>query len=116
MHGLIIFIIIIYQNENAVNEKKSRYCIICTLHFKGNCDFENGLCGWSNILSNDSFDWSRKQGRTSTVGTGPSGDHTTKTHAGFIFYTLLFPDYLVCLNLLFMGYNYLNKKIDWRCV
>ena len=90
----------------------SRYCIICTLHFKGNCDFENGLCGWSNIVSNDSFDWSRKQGRTSTVGTGPNVDHTTMTHAGIIFYTLLFPGYLVCLNLFFMGYNYRNKKID----
>lgn len=39
------------------------------------CDFENGLCGWTNDRQDD-YDWRRHRGRTPTAGTGPSADHT----------------------------------------
>lgn len=41
------------------------------------CDFDVGLCsGWQQSYS-DVFDWTRKTGSTSSIGTGPSSDHTT---------------------------------------
>lgn len=47
------------------------------------CDFEHGLCSWSN-LKDDDFDFSRAQGRTDSTGTGPKYDHTTLTTSGII--------------------------------
>ncbi|XP_051260918.1 zonadhesin-like isoform X2 [Dicentrarchus labrax] len=41
-----------------------------------NCNFEQDLCQWSNILT-DVFDWTRNSGSTPTMMTGPSSDHTT---------------------------------------
>lgn len=41
------------------------------------CDFENGLCGWTQYKK-DKFDWTRATGTTSSSGTGPSSDHTSK--------------------------------------
>lgn len=45
------------------------------------CNFEQGLCGFSNLLS-DEFDWSRGQGSTTSRFTGPSSDHTTDSGSG----------------------------------
>lgn len=45
------------------------------------CDFGDGWCHYVNI-NGDQFDWTRKKGRTSSSGTGPSVDHTTGTHNG----------------------------------
>ena len=40
------------------------------------CTFESSnLCGYTQDKS-DNFDWTRKSGRTSSSGTGPSNDHT----------------------------------------
>ncbi|CAH1263488.1 PKD1L3 [Branchiostoma lanceolatum] len=39
------------------------------------CDFETGMCGWTQD-SEDDFDWSRHKGSTSTENTGPPFDHT----------------------------------------
>ncbi|XP_035526323.1 uncharacterized protein LOC118334508 [Morone saxatilis] len=41
-----------------------------------NCNFEQDLCQWSNLLT-DVFDWTRNSGSTPTMMTGPSSDHTT---------------------------------------
>ncbi|XP_035658189.1 MAM and LDL-receptor class A domain-containing protein 1-like [Branchiostoma floridae] len=48
----------------------------------GNCDFENGLCTWTNELNDDEFDWVQGTGDTPTQNTGPSTDHTTGTGQG----------------------------------
>ena len=44
--------------------------------FNATCDFEVSLCSWTQARD-DGFDWSRYQGSTPSVDTGPSGDHTT---------------------------------------
>ena len=41
-----------------------------------NCNFENGLCTWTQATTGDTFDWTRNQGSTISSGTGPSTDHT----------------------------------------
>ena len=49
--------------------------------FEGSCDFEHGLCTWTNSKGDD-FDWIQKTGSTGTTGTGPSSDHTLHNAEG----------------------------------
>ncbi|XP_077010524.1 MAM and LDL-receptor class A domain-containing protein 1 isoform X2 [Tamandua tetradactyla] len=49
------------------------------------CDFENGLCNWEQDEEDD-FDWTRMQGPTSTLHTGPLKDHTRGTAGGHYLY------------------------------
>jgi hypothetical protein len=42
---------------------------------QANCNFDSGLCGWTQDKTDD-FDWTRQRGRTNTVNTGPSADHS----------------------------------------
>lgn len=53
------------------------------------CTFEYGLCSFTNTLLLDDFDWSLKKGKTGTVNTGPSADHTLQTKNGELFPTPL---------------------------
>ena len=46
------------------------------------CDFESGLCGFTNERSGDVFDWKKQAGRTVSANTGPSSDHTLGTTSG----------------------------------
>lgn len=41
-----------------------------------NCDFENGFCNYTQEHITDVFNWTRRQGGTSSGGTGPVRDHT----------------------------------------
>uniref|UniRef100_A0A3P9IGI6 MAM domain containing 2 n=1 Tax=Oryzias latipes TaxID=8090 RepID=A0A3P9IGI6_ORYLA len=43
----------------------------------GNCDFEAGLCGYSQEKEKDAADWQRRRGPTPTSYTGPRADHTS---------------------------------------
>lgn len=43
----------------------------------GHCDFEAGLCGYTQDKHGDSADWQHRRGATPTSYTGPKGDHTT---------------------------------------
>ncbi|XP_022097777.1 MAM and LDL-receptor class A domain-containing protein 2-like [Acanthaster planci] len=52
--------------------------------FNATCDFEASLCSWQQARD-DQFDWTRYQGSTPSVDTGPSGDHTTGS--GYYIYT-----------------------------
>lgn len=54
------------------------------------CDFESGLCGWSNDKvdksQNVTFEWTRAKGVTASKNTGPSTDHTTLSQLGYYMY------------------------------
>ncbi|XP_063768371.1 MAM and LDL-receptor class A domain-containing protein 1 isoform X2 [Eleginops maclovinus] len=51
------------------------------------CSFEHGLCSWSQEQSGgDAFDWTRIQGPTPTINTGPWKDHTLGTSSGHYLY------------------------------
>ena len=46
------------------------------------CDFElSNVCGYTQDKT-DSFDWQRSSGKTSSVMTGPTNDHTYGTPVG----------------------------------
>lgn len=48
---------------------------------KWDCTFEKDFCNWNNSKEDD-FNWSRQSGGTSSVGTGPTSDHTTGSQKG----------------------------------
>nr|XP_054757464.1 MAM and LDL-receptor class A domain-containing protein 1-like [Lytechinus pictus] len=52
----------------------------------GSCDFETGLCTWTNEEKLDDFDWKLIQGQTPTDFTGPPADHTFGTQYGTYIY------------------------------
>ena len=39
------------------------------------CDFDGSMCGFVQD-NNDTFDWTRRKGSTSSSSTGPNADHT----------------------------------------
>ncbi|XP_042327958.1 MAM and LDL-receptor class A domain-containing protein 1 [Sceloporus undulatus] len=49
------------------------------------CNFELGLCNWEQDIDDD-FNWTRTQGPTSTLNTGPMKDHTLGTVKGYYLY------------------------------
>uniref|UniRef100_A0A8C1EP10 MAM domain containing 2b n=1 Tax=Cyprinus carpio carpio TaxID=630221 RepID=A0A8C1EP10_CYPCA len=49
----------------------------CALLAPSHCDFEAGLCGFTQDKEGDSGDWMLARGPTPTSYTGPRGDHTT---------------------------------------
>lgn len=49
------------------------------------CDFESGICNWEQSMEDD-FNWTRYQGPTSTLNTGPMKDHTLGTAKGHYLY------------------------------
>ena len=58
-----------------------KVCIVCVnfinYYFLAfSCNFDTSMCGFVQD-SNDTFDWTRHRGSTSSMYTGPSADHTT---------------------------------------
>lgn len=52
------------------------------------CDFEDAsICNYQQDPT-DNFDWTRKAGRTTSSGTGPTNDHTYGTSAGDYIYVV----------------------------
>ena len=49
------------------------------------CTFEKDMCRWTQALD-DTFNWTRSQGRTPSQFTGPATDHTTGGSAGYYVY------------------------------
>ncbi|XP_061173555.1 MAM and LDL-receptor class A domain-containing protein 2-like [Saccostrea echinata] len=49
------------------------------------CDFETGLCSWNQDVGDD-FNWSIKNGTTSSGNTGPTADHTLQNNLGHYIY------------------------------
>uniref|UniRef100_A0A8C6SB82 MAM domain-containing protein n=1 Tax=Neogobius melanostomus TaxID=47308 RepID=A0A8C6SB82_9GOBI len=54
------------------------HCELSTgaLTVSAHCDFESGLCGYSQDRHGDDAEWYRRRGPTPTSYTGPRGDHT----------------------------------------
>ncbi|XP_033753484.1 MAM and LDL-receptor class A domain-containing protein 1-like [Pecten maximus] len=52
----------------------------------GDCDFESGFCTWYNNQVNDTFDWQRNKGPSTSTGTGPMVDHTLNSRYGTYIY------------------------------
>ncbi|KAM9393781.1 MAM domain-containing protein 2a [Pholidichthys leucotaenia] len=52
-------------------------CQISPGPLPGHCDFESGMCGYTQDQREDKADWLRVRGHTPTSFTGPRGDHTT---------------------------------------
>ncbi|XP_035524535.1 MAM domain-containing protein 2-like [Morone saxatilis] len=50
---------------------------LSSLSLPGHCDFEAGLCGYTQDKQQDDADWEWRRGPTPTSYTGPRGDHTT---------------------------------------
>lgn len=50
------------------------------------CNFDSGLCGFSNTLLGDDFDWTVRRGATPSGNTGPKFDHTQKNAKGGIIF------------------------------
>ena len=48
----------------------------------GDCDFESGMCTYTNTQAEDQFDWLRNSGTTPSWQTGPKVDHTLGTAFG----------------------------------
>nr|XP_022294016.1 MAM and LDL-receptor class A domain-containing protein 1-like [Crassostrea virginica] len=49
------------------------------------CNFEYGLCDWTQ-LTDDDLDWTLRKGPTPSASTGPSKDHTLNSNAGHYLY------------------------------
>ncbi|XP_074473290.1 MAM domain-containing protein 2-like [Sebastes fasciatus] len=49
---------------------------LLSLSLPGHCDFEAGLCGYTQEKHSDDADWELRKGQTPTSYTGPRGDHT----------------------------------------
>ncbi|XP_070565015.1 MAM and LDL-receptor class A domain-containing protein 1-like [Ptychodera flava] len=59
----------------------------------GRCDFEISMCDWKQE-GGDNFDWGLLRGTTSSAGTGPSTDHTTRTEKGsYLYIETNYPQY-----------------------
>ncbi|XP_019641851.1 PREDICTED: MAM and LDL-receptor class A domain-containing protein 1-like [Branchiostoma belcheri] len=69
-----------YRGDIAIDDVSFR-----TTPCGGDCDFDASLCGYQQD-STDDFDWTRQQGNTGTVNTGPSLDHTTGSSVGSYMY------------------------------
>lgn len=48
------------------------------------CDFENGMCHYTQDATDD-FDWRRRYGGTPSGNTGPEADHTTERLGVFVY-------------------------------
>ena len=49
---------------------------------EGACDFETGMCSWTNDYDSDDFDWLRGNSETLSGYTGPAFDHTLQNAYG----------------------------------
>lgn len=49
---------------------------------RGNCNFDQGFCTWTNDHAYDSFDWTLGHGSTASSSTGPTNDHTQGNSKG----------------------------------
>lgn len=65
----------------------SAHLLACLTAPELQCNFEDGLCNWSQDKSGaDAFDWTRINGPTPSFNTGPWKDHTLGTCAGHYLY------------------------------
>ena len=71
-----------FVSVNKISKKGGlKNSLIKKYLFSGYCGFENGLCGLSSDISME-FQWSYGSGKTPSLNTGPSSDHTTLSKKG----------------------------------
>ncbi|XP_078360440.1 MAM and LDL-receptor class A domain-containing protein 1-like [Oculina patagonica] len=61
---------------SAIDIRQMMLLYKCKVPTTFSCDFDKDDCGFKQG-QNDKFDWTRKRGATFTLGTGPTGDHTS---------------------------------------
>ncbi|XP_071963300.1 tyrosine-protein kinase receptor-like isoform X2 [Antedon mediterranea] len=75
-----------FHNDCLLGEDENTS--VCGVMPEGSrCNFEDGLCGWWDIVGEDHFNWTRHKGKTPTKNTGPKVDHTLGTKSGYYIYT-----------------------------
>ena len=62
---IVVFIVVLYVMH-------FKTCLLST----GTCNFDGGFCEWINLPLGDEFDWTLNSGKTGTMLTGPTEDHT----------------------------------------
>lgn len=72
-----------------MRKRRNKLVMLLCDYPTGSCDFETGLCGWSQEIQDDDWDWLRTSGSTPSGGTGPSQDHTTGSAAGILYQQLV---------------------------
>ena len=65
-----------WTDDVAIDDISFAQCAENRTRYLLTCDFEIDFCTWETAdLAN--FNWTRQSARTTTLGTGPPGDHTT---------------------------------------
>ncbi|VDI72121.1 Hypothetical predicted protein [Mytilus galloprovincialis] len=67
-----------YASDIAIDDVNihTGNCICSSKTVVRSCNFEQGICQWHQ-LNTDDFDWTRLSGPTGSTATGPNNDHTT---------------------------------------
>ncbi|XP_030849640.1 MAM and LDL-receptor class A domain-containing protein 1-like [Strongylocentrotus purpuratus] len=71
-----------YTGDIAIDDTFITVDGLCNESGEWDCDFEDDWCGYTQA-QDDTFDWTRLTGATSSLDTGPSIDHTTGTATGY---------------------------------
>lgn len=67
-----------WTDDVAIDDISFTQCSQNQTRYLFTCDFEVDLCSWQTTGLAD-FSWTRQSAQTTTLGTGPPGDHTTGT-------------------------------------
>nr|XP_054757011.1 MAM and LDL-receptor class A domain-containing protein 1-like [Lytechinus pictus] len=71
-----------YTGDIAIDDTFISLDGLCNETSEWDCDFESDWCGYTQA-QDDTFDWTRQSGATTSLDTGPSIDHTTGTATGY---------------------------------
>lgn len=83
--------------------------IISPVHcITGNCNFETGMCTWTNPDGIDDFDWLLGRGNTKTDQTGPAFDHTLGNATGEVLQSRSTRVIFFCPNISHVGHNLID--------
>lgn len=58
----------------------------CVAYVQGRCEFQETGCGWLTVEAAGQTAWFLDRGKTGSIATGPSYDHTYQNNSGFYAY------------------------------